>query len=866
MKNNYYANPSASFAPGSYGGVPEASQAHGDAPAVGAAAPAGAAADFDVMRLLKRLYRHWFILLALWVTFAAVFFMKETRKSLVFSSTGVLNLSGAGNRPSLAAGMLGMEDNIDLTTQQLILRGRDLAVAVIQANGLNASVSAADPQVAEKISYRPKAKDWWLAERAGNAKIKRYQNGLSVSRSEVREDMDGWLSYTLKFRDAETFDVLGPNKMAVTEGRRLREMVHVDGAKFCIEASGDCRMAKDEEVTLNLGPPSAYVGGFQSSLWVRAQGGGPGQTSNLVEVGYSCDSPYVAQRVVGTVMDLYLKRSVEESKRSAVGSYDVVTRLLNTVTADLVAANKKLEDEQKSIRALDLDPVITKQMEAAAKASAQLEEAQRFLDRLLAVEKGFKTDDPPAADDVRLIELAAMGDAIVRASIDNYRSSQTRLRQLAQQLPEGHAELDKVRGEAAGAWLSVGRVVGAQVKEVGDQVKRLEKDVERSSKDFESLPETNRRMAELLRNVRIHQTNYDSLFAEKTRLSIARDTIVSNYAVLDNASLAGGPGAPLLNQAITSSMGLSFVLAALLVMLPGLRIRWFETAEEAMRVVVQPVFGVLPSTGQRSRRGERKILVQDPNGRWAEAMRLLRTNLMQAMAGKPSQVLMISGAQPGDGKSTVAANLAATLAQSLRVKSVLLIDADMHRPSLHGVFGVPQSPGLSDYLNGTATIEQVIHQVEIPGAEGKTLSFIPAGPIPPVPSDLVETEAMRELLAHARASHMFTVLDTPPYPLVSVAGVLAEYVDRVLTVCRIGRTTRGLYLRHVTQLARHGAHIGQVFNSPSAGRVGSAQDSYGYGDGYGYGYGYGYGAKEKKGAKEAKGKAETSANPEKKGS
>ncbi len=862
MKNNYYASATPDSSAYGAGHVPPVGGGYGSNyyPADGAMPvapqqvnPVGGGSDFDIMRLVKRLYRHWIILLVLWAAFTSINLLGESQKSLTYHSVGMLSLGEDQGRGSSAAmGLMG-GGPVNLYTQQLILRSKDLASEVIRTNGLNAVLSAPEPSVQKKIAYRPKFWQWEWAKWNGQAKVESYDSGLRVSNSNTNPNVYQWVSYRIVFTDSQTFSVKDGTGMERATGR-LNELVRTPAASFVLEAAADCVMNKDDAVNINIGPDTAYVGKFLGSLGVQPLGNMQ-QVSNLIQISYASDSPALAKQVVESTMLLYLAKSRDAARQNASAIYQHVTKLMDEVGGKLQKETKALEEEQKRIKAFTLDPIVAKQVGSVVKTEAKLFELNRLLPRLQAAGDKIKAADALAGDDRALIELAEMSSPAVRAAIEEYRQTQRRLLQYGRTFTAEHALLTGAKAEVIKSWEGLSAIVQAQAVELAAELKRTEDELKKNQAAFDSLPESQRLMAGLVRNVQVLQANYDSLLVEKTRADIINKTTNSNYSIQDHASQPFGPSAPTIGQAFSSSLGLSFMLAALLVMLPGLRIRWFETAEEAMKAVRQPVFGVLPFTGQRSRRGERKILVEDPNSRWAESMRLLRTNLLQAMAGKPAQVVMISGAQPGDGKSTVAANLAVSLAQSARIKSVLLIDADMHRPSLHGVFGVPQSPGLSDYLNGTASIEDVIHQVAVPGVEGRTLAFIPAGPIPPVPSDLVETEAMQALMAYAREQHTFTVLDTPPYPLVSVAGSLSEHVDRVLTVCRIGRTARGLYLRHVMHLARHGANIGQIFNSPNAGRRGSAQDGYGYGYGYGEGYGKtygkGYGAQEKKQQAEA---------------
>ena len=160
-----------------------------------------------------------------------------------------------------------------------------------------------------------------------------------------------------------------------------------------------------------------------------------------------------------------------------------------------------------------------------------------------------------------------------------------------------------------------------------------------------------------------------------------------------------------------------------------------------------------------------------------EAYKTVRTNLLFALAAGDNKVVVATSAEPGAGKSTTVANLAITVAQT--GAKVLLIDADMRRPSQHKTFHLKKRNGLSLYLAGMLTMEEIIHPEVVAGVD-----LITSGSIPPNPSELLGSEKMTELLATVREQYDYVFIDTPPIGVVSDALVFGNNIAGILLICR----------------------------------------------------------------------------------
>ena len=168
----------------------------------------------------------------------------------------------------------------------------------------------------------------------------------------------------------------------------------------------------------------------------------------------------------------------------------------------------------------------------------------------------------------------------------------------------------------------------------------------------------------------------------------------------------------------------------------------------------------------------------------AESYRALRTSLLLTSLGAPPKIILITSALPQEGKTTTSINTAVVLAQ--KGTRVLLIDADLRRPSIHKTLGMGPKIGLSNVLTGNAPLQQAIVRSNVL----PSLFVLPAGPPPPNPAELVASSNMRDVLAELRDQYDHIIVDTPPTLSVTDAVVMSTRADTVVLVIRSGQTTK----------------------------------------------------------------------------
>ncbi len=242
------------------------------------------------------------------------------------------------------------------------------------------------------------------------------------------------------------------------------------------------------------------------------------------------------------------------------------------------------------------------------------------------------------------------------------------------------------------------------------------------------------------------------------------------------------------------------------------------------------MLGVVPLLS-RGQLGDVKIgLVSHsrPRSLPAETYKSIRTGIDLLRRNWEGKVFMVTSPQPADGKSTTASNLAISMAHSGR--KVLLIDADLRRPSQHTIHGLPRSPGLTEVLNDQMPFHEAVQQTAI-----ENLDFLAAGAEVSNPAELLATDCLGALVRELRQAYDLVLVDTSPLLAVTDASVIAVVMDAILLVVRAA-VTRRLDAERSQDLLRalETPVLGLVINGINAG-----QGGYGYGYGYGYHYGYG---------------------------
>ncbi len=292
---------------------------------------------------------------------------------------------------------------------------------------------------------------------------------------------------------------------------------------------------------------------------------------------------------------------------------------------------------------------------------------------------------------------------------------------------------------------------------------------------------------------------------------------------------------------ITRGAAAGFLLSMFIILLSALSLRTVRTESELRSLLNLPCLGTLPVCRMRRRRKtnrmEINILYDTNRGEYVEAMRLIRTRLERQLTDK--KVLMVTSSIAGEGKSTVAANLAISMA--LKGKRVVLVDCDLRNPSVSRIFNLTKEyPGLVSLLRGKCTLEEALYEVTNRN-EPVGLTLLPGGKSEARLVEILGSDTMGAVIERLKSEYDIVILDTPPSAILVDAMMLMKNVDAVTYVVMCDYARRRYIFNGVEELMTVDAPIvGCILNGGK-----TRSGSYGY---YGYKsrYGYGYGSEKKK--------------------
>jgi capsular exopolysaccharide synthesis family protein len=544
-----------------------------------------------------------------------------------------------------------------------------------------------------------------------------------------------------------------------------------------------------------------------------------------VEVSFDSTDPKLSAKTVNTLADEYIEWVLQKKLSSTKSAEESLGNQLTKVREKLETTQDTLNRFAKKwdIVSLDKDLNLTYKQLAELNDALAKAETERLTKEALYEET--KTGKPEYLPEV-------MNDPAVQQLKADYVRIKAQYDDLDARYGANYPEMKEAGAQLA----SVRHEMGAQLTGIVSSIERgyesakKKEDLLRQRAEIQKdraadLNEIGAEYQALEKEVDTNKTIYQNLLQKQKETEVTSGIRSTNVHVIDYAYTPLSPFKP--------NILLNILIAAILGTVGGVLLafgfehfdRTIRDEEDIKKRLSIPFMGKIPRAKRSEVEQLQKIVYTNPQSKISEAFRVLKTSVLYSLRDRrPPKALMVTSTQPLEGKTTISSNLALTMVQS--GLKVILVDADLRRPSVHKVFlkDINGGPGLSSYLTGDAGLDKIVYSADVSG-----LDIIPAGPIMPNPADLIDSKRMKELIDHLVKKYDNVILDGIPVMELADARLLSRQVDSVLLVASVGIVDREGLRSSMEDLIKVGAQIiGVVVNRLEFGNKGGSVYDYYY--------------------------------------
>jgi tyrosine-protein kinase Etk/Wzc len=535
--------------------------------------------------------------------------------------------------------------------------------------------------------------------------------------------------------------------------------------------------------------------------------------ATVIEISLGSSSYQKGLDIVNELMDVYSTQNVNRKNHIANVTIEYIERQLNEISDSLSQTEDNLQYFRSSRQLLNVNDQASSMSEQYMDLQNQMAELvsrKRYYDYL----EDYLSENEDLSD-IIIPTSIGVEDDLLNELLSQLIAAQSQRSNLIRNRQERNPLVQRLEIQIENTKNTIYENITAVQKTTDIAIDEMNKRINRVKAEISRLPKTQRQLGGIERNYRLNDAIYNYLLEKRAEAKISQASNLPDNFIIEPASVLGviSPNAPR-NYLFAFALGL--MLPYLFLFLKGIVNDKIDYQERIERVTDVPLIGKIP----HNRRKSANVVFEYPQSDIAEAYRTLRTNIEYRYKDKPHKVILVTSSIEGEGKSFIALNLAMSYAQLDRM--TMLVDFDMRKTTTF--INLKRSlTGLSSYLIDQIGLEEILLQ-----SPHKKLDYIPSGPIPSNPSELLALGKTRELFDNLKETYDCIILDSSPLAQVSDAYLLMDIADVKVIVTRYNYTLRKVFSLVIKDLKdKNIDNTCIVLN-----------DNKLYRNQYGYGYGY----------------------------
>ncbi len=532
-------------------------------------------------------------------------------------------------------------------------------------------------------------------------------------------------------------------------------------------------------------PPGVFTFNFNSKedFLARAsnfQTGEAGRFTNIMMVTLTDENPVFAADMLNAIMKEYIKYDGREKRRSARQTVEFIESQMNLVSKQVDTAGAELANYKIKNKIIDIGSSSQQSISKLAQYETQKIELQIEMVGIKNLENQINSNqnklDP---------NLGLEGDVsgLLGGLLTQYNGLvASREAKINSGLLATTAPIKEIDEQLTILRSSIKKNINSLMSRNLKKMDILNAQIATANQEISQAPKKEKDGVQKQANFDVNNKVLSFLSEKKLESQMNEAAVVAGAAIVNEALPSSRPFAPNERQVYSFAAMVGLACGFGLILLVRFLNPFIYDKETVEALTNTPIIGVIRKFPEYIDKDNRQALsLSKPKSVFAESVRSVRTNLSFLAANKKSKTICITSEISGEGKSFVTVNLAGTLA--LIDKKVVLIAADLRRSKLHKVFGCDNKVGLSSYLSGQKNLEDVILHDDV-----HNIDFIPSGPVPPNPSELLHTESMKKLIDTISPLYDYVLIDTAPVGLVSDAIPLIRQSDVNIFVIRSGKS------------------------------------------------------------------------------